>query len=529
MMLRLHRIAIASLIACTALATSTAEGAISPAPAVSVPPPPPVMTTDFVRVTAPWIAIPIDSTPMTCEVGKPVMLIQENDEFFITMCSNAYEGVFLAAFPVSTREGRPAWTTPERKVIFAYRTSSCRGRLYFRQGDELPVDAETRSGYKLRLERFDHAFPLYLSKTNSGIEFAKAPPPNPAQIALAKTARKIAAASAQKTSAASAQKTSAASPPRLPPVKRYIVTPVGPSTNVFTISMPGKNQSTATAGKDEKNKGEGFFNRFFSQSDKSGPVVEKPKPPAVAGAEPPVTAGIATDTTIAAASLSTNVQSTAAETGAQAKTPGLMAGLTKYQTPIIIVVALVLFIIGLFWEVRRKARQRELAMEAAAKASDAAADGSGKPPVVPGSSNDFSGSIASMSLGSVTQFLNSDKETGMLHVKDKSNAELGTLVFIKGEIIDARSPNKRGIDALYEVLRNKEGFFSFLREEPKNVEKTITQGTISILLDAHRIMDEEHMPPVPVPPPVPTSANAAKASHPAAPKTATRLKLHGNR
>ena len=519
MMLSLHRVSIASLIVCAALASQEAEGAISPAPPVTVPPPTPMMTTDFVRVTAPWIAIPIESPPMSCEVGKPVMLIQENDEFFITMCSNTYEGVFLAAFPVTTREGRPAWTTPERKVFFAYRTSSCRGRLYFRQGDELPVDAETHSEYKLRLERFDHAFSLYLSKTNGGIEFAKAPPPSPAQIVLVKTAQKPAAAAVQKTSTASTQKALATSTPRLPPVKRYIVTPVGPSTNVFTISMLEQNPSTVTSGKDEKNKEESFFGRLFSRSEADTSAA---KPESSLKATP--AAAVA-----ATASLPTNAQAIAAGARPRAKTPGVMARSAKIQTPIIIVTALVLFVVGLFWENHRKARLRNLAMEEAAKALKATADESGTPPIIQGSSNDFSGSISSMSLGSVTQFLNSDKETGMLYVKDKNNVELGILVFVKGEIIDAKSPDKRGIDALYAVLRNKEGFFSFLREDPKNVEKTITQGTISILLDAHRIMDEEHMPPVPTPPPAPTLTPAARvASRQNAPKTATRLKLHGS-
>jgi hypothetical protein len=520
MMLSLHRLSIVSLMACAALAGQEAEAAVSQAAPVTGAPSLTLMTTDFVRVTAPWIAFPVDSAPVTCEVGKHVMLIQENDEFFITMCSNAYEGVFLAAFPVNTREGRPAWTTPEQKVFFAYRTSSCRGRLYFKRGDVLPVDAETRSEYKLRLERFDHAFPLYLSKTNGGIEFAKAPPPSPAQIALAKTAQKTAPASVQKTSAAPSQRNSvASSTPRLPPVKRYIVTPVGPSTNVFTIAMTGQSPSADTSGNDNSGKGSSLFNRLFSRS-------EKPVAPAAKTEPPPK----ATSVVVAAtATPQTNAPAIAPAAGPLAKTPGVMAKLAGFRTPVIVLMAFVLFVVGLFWENRRKARRRTLAMEESAKALAAAAGVAGAPPIIPGSSNDFSGSIASMSLGSVTQFLNSDKETGILHVKDKNNVELGTLVFVKGEIIDAKSPKKRGIDALYEVLRNKEGFFSFLREEPKNVETTITQGTISILLDAHRIMDEEHMPPVPAPPPVPAATPAAKPpSRQTAPKTVTRLKLHGS-
>lgn len=501
------------------------------------------MTTDFVRVTAPYIAIPIESPAMSCGVGRHLMLIQENDEFFITMVSNEYEGAFLAAFPVSTREGRPAWTTPEQKVFFAYRTASCRGRLYFKKGDELPVQGETRDNYILRLERFEQSFPLYLSKTNTGVVFLKPPPPSPAQVALVKAVQKSAQTSVPKTTPSAQQKASAASAPRLPPVKRYIVTPVGPSTNVFTISVLEPVPMTAP-GVEEKAKGEGFFNRLFSRSDKPDAATQKtgetasaksaPKPPETAAAKPepagktkPANAA-STAVTATAASPAGRTPAPPAKTGTPAETAKDSSSLARYQTPIIVILAFVLFVVGLFWENRRKARLREKAMEMAAKAMDHA---TGTPPPIPAASlNDFSGSIASMSLGSVTQFLNSDKETGTLHVRDKNNAPLGTLVFIKGEIIDARSLKKQGIDALYEVLRHKEGFFSFQREEPKNVEKTITQGTISILLDAHRIMDEEHKPPAPTPPtPASSSAAAAKPARTTAPKPVTKLKLHGNR
>jgi hypothetical protein len=497
MILILYKRSIASVIACAALAALAVEGAVSPTPAVNVPPQPPptAMTTDFVRVTAPWIAIPIESAPLICEVGKRVMLIQENDDFFITMCSNGYEGVFLAAFPVNSREGRLAWTTPDQKVFFAYRTSSCSGKMYFRQGDELPVDAETRSDYKLRLERFDCAFPLYLSKKSGGIEFVKAPPPAPAQIAATKTAPKSAPASTRKTPIAPARKTTPASTSRPPPAKRYVVAPAGPSTNLLATSPAAQKPLTTTPEKKEA-------------------VVAKAE--SVQKSEPPVTAGAATNKAMAAASASTNSQTVAAKKMPRTGTRGLMSEARKYRIFILISASLVLLVFGLYGESRRrrKTRLRGVAMKAAAEAPAAGVDGSGEPPPIPGASNDFSGSIASMSLGSVTQLLNSHKETGTLLVKDKSNAEIGTLVFVKGEIVDAKSPDKRGIDALYGILRNKEGFFSFLRKEPENVEKTITQGIISLLLDAHRIMDEEHVSPILAPP--------------ATPRAATKFKLHGN-
>ena len=519
-----YKISIASIVACATLAGATAQGAIPPAPPLNIPPPPPLMTTAFVRVTVPWIAVPIQSRPVTCEVGSHVMLIQENEDFFITMCSNRYEGVFLAAFPVSTREGRPAWTTPEQKVFFAYRTTSCRGTLYFKQGDELPVDAETRNGYRVRLERFDQAFPLYLSRTNSGVEFVEAPPPpTPAQLAQVKAIQKAAAAAApaQRTSSSPSQRPSAASTPRLPPVKRYIVTPVGPSTNVFTISVLAPSASTSATAKQD-GKTDGLFTRLFTRNEKPAATPGKPNEPVAVKPGATKTPEPVTKATPAIAA----ADAPSPQPPPMVPKAGLMANFAKFQTPVIVAAILVSLVIVLFWKRRKKAAQRESAMETAAAALDSAASEKATSPSIPGSLNDFSGSIASMSLGSVTQFLNSDKETGTLLIKDKANSELGTLVFIKGEIVDARSPKKRGLDALYEVLRNREGFFSFLREEPKNVEKTITQGTISLLLDAHRIMDEE-LKPVSTPPPIP-HAPAAKHSRQTTPKPVTKLKLHGS-
>ena len=526
-----HKLSIVWMIACAALPVMTAQGAISPEPPPNVPPPPPLMTTAFVRVTVPWIAVPIQSTPVTCEVGSHVMLIQENDDFFITMCSNRYEGAFLAAFPVNSREGRPAWTTPEEKVFFAYRTTSCRGTLYFKQGDELPVDAETRNGYKVRLERFGHAFPLYLSRTNSGVEFIAAPPPpTPAQMAQVRATQKAVAAAAatQKTPTSSSPKLSAAAPPRLPPVKRYIVTPVGPSTNVFTIAVLPPSLSTSTTARAD-GKTEGLFTRLFSKTEKpaaspgksAAAVSEKPGPPktTAAPARKPETDQKEEPALAAKGSASPEPPPAAPKTD-------LKTLFSTYGIPVLAGAVLLFLVGGLLLKRRGKSARPETEKKTPEAPGDTVAAETSSTPAIPGALNDFSGSIASMSLGSVTQFLNSDKETGTLVIKDKGNSELGTLIFIKGEIVDARSPKKRGLDALYEVLRHKEGFFSFLREEPKNVEKTITQGTISLLLDAHRIMDEEVSPASP-PPPIPHAP--APKPRPAAPKPVTKLKLHGSR
>jgi hypothetical protein len=502
---------IALMVACATQMVLTVKGDLSPLSVVNIPQSPPsTMTTDYVRVTAPWIELPVESPPITCEVGKHVMLIQENDEFFITMCSNEYEGVFLAAFPINTREGRSAWTTPERKMIFAFRTLSCRGKMYFRRGEELPVNAESFSNYTLRIERFDHAFPLYLSKKDGGVEFVKAPQLTPEQLA-AKMAQKNAPA----LLTASTQKIIAAPAPRPLPSKRYIITPVDSLTNLMPSSTAEIKPSSGALAKNEKPKGEKVARPPPSRGEKSSAVAPKLKE-IVQKSEPPIAVGVATNQIIpavASSALSQPAIDKKKKTGM--KTVDWMSGIMDKKTNVFVFTSLALFVVSLYWEIRRKSRRRKAAMTTTAAGMGKSAEKSSPPPTLPGSPNDFSGSIASMSLGSVTQFLNSDKEMGTLIVKDKNYSEVGTLVFIKGEIVDAKSSNKRGVDALYDILRQKEGFFSFLREEPVNVEKTITQGTISLLLDAHRIMDEEHMPPVP---PLPAS-----------PKVATKITLHGNR
>ena len=534
-MLKLYRFSLTALTACVMGSTSMAAPESTPLEVDDHPLFPPVMTTDFIRVTSSRISIPIGNPIITAEVGKYMMLIQENDDFFITMCSNQYQGVFLAAFPTTTREGRPAWITPEQKVFFAYRTASCPGALYFRQGDELPVDAQTHSAYKLRLDRFDHVFPLYLSKTNSGYEFCKAPSSPMVASPVTEKPLKKPSPSQKAWIAPLPKTTTSAMPTRPPPVKRYIVTPVGTSTNVFAITL------TEPAEKIAKKEGDkGFLGGIFSHDDKNKTVAEKPKESTSTKTKSPnvsvasvvetqvVQKTAVTENVVSASSPSTHVQAmTAGTLTSQTNPPSASTSTRKGHTPIFVFLALAVFIVGLFWERRRKEHERARAIEAAAKTLAATADNASGPPPIPTTLNDFSGSIASMSLGSVTQFLNSDKETGTLFVRDKGNAELGTLVFIKGEIVDAKSLTKRGLDALHEILRNKEGFFSFLREEPKDVETTITTGTISVLLDAHRMMDEELKESTPPTPP-PTPAPAPKASRLAV-KSAAKLKLHGNR
>ncbi len=107
------------------------------------------------------------------------------------------------------------------------------------------------------------------------------------------------------------------------------------------------------------------------------------------------------------------------------------------------------------------------------------------------SMTDLTGTIQRTALGELIQFLNAGKETGILAVKDEHKQPLGLVYMAKGEIVDATCGAQRGLDAVYAVLRRTKGYYTFKRREQIEQERTVTQGTIGILLEAYRIIDEE--------------------------------------
>ncbi|MFH0880726.1 MAG: DUF4388 domain-containing protein, partial [Lentisphaerota bacterium] len=105
---------------------------------------------------------------------------------------------------------------------------------------------------------------------------------------------------------------------------------------------------------------------------------------------------------------------------------------------------------------------------------------------------DFSGALTSMSMSVLSQMLNSEMATGVLTVKDKDHADLGTLTFVNGEIVDANSLGKRGTEAVHMLIRQKQGSFLFVRKARLETKKTVHQNTVSLLLEAARMIDEKN-------------------------------------
>jgi hypothetical protein len=131
------------------------------------------------------------------------------------------------------------------------------------------------------------------------------------------------------------------------------------------------------------------------------------------------------------------------------------------------------------------------------------------------SNDEFAGSLDTFSMGDLIQFVHSTTKTGALEIQCEGLAAPINLVFELGEIIDATCDGKRGEDAVYAICRIKKGSYTFSKEARDGISKSVNKSTMSLLLDAHRIMDEEGSPAS-----APEGAAASAPAAPAAPAAA---------
>jgi hypothetical protein len=468
------------------LSRGHARADATPAPP---PSPPPTITTGFIRVTGESVPITISDpgAPVTFNTGALLPFVQQNDRFFIALVTDEH-GTRLSAFPLkasdrgsrrSENEGgmfadnpakglrRSAWVTADNEMFFAYRTTSCTGTLYLTRNETLPVVEVNAAAYGAVIDRFNHRATLWIPRNMPNLEFIHA---REAERVLG-----ITVAGAATTT------------PATTVVARKTLVVQYPPENFEDIS------DTQAPVVEEK---KGFWTRARAQM--AGLLTRKPRSTVeeavtAAGAPPP-----GTSATVAVASAPTNTPTPAPPPKPRRPLgPRVLTRLERAQ-PILKVMLAAVILAASCWSIQqRRALRKKAVVEHAAtqvvlqpesqKTAIPAATATSPTP----QKADFTGSISSMSLGSLAQFLNADKETGTLHVKDKSNTDCGTILFAKGEIVDAQTQTNRGVEAVHEILRLQKGVFSFLRKEHENVEQTVEQGTISILLDAHRVIDEE--------------------------------------
>lgn len=93
---------------------------------------------------------------------------------------------------------------------------------------------------------------------------------------------------------------------------------------------------------------------------------------------------------------------------------------------------------------------------------------------------------------SLIQMLSQDMESGLLRIISDDNDWAGSIFMQKGAIIDAQTKTQRGENSALSILRNRHnGSFKFYSKDNSNRPITIQQSTMSLLLEAQRLADEE--------------------------------------
>jgi len=115
----------------------------------------------------------------------------------------------------------------------------------------------------------------------------------------------------------------------------------------------------------------------------------------------------------------------------------------------------------------------------------------------------LSGVVGPMTICMIAQFLYAERETGRLTVSGRVVDNIGALAFLNGHIVDAAYNDIVGEDAVYKILALGEGEFMFIQGSLKGFTKTCDCDTMSLLLNAHRMMDEQRASEKPKEPEIP--------------------------
>lgn len=391
-----------------------------------------------VRIVQPRYPVAIPKLDQHFDVGDRATLVQENEAWFIICTETKDGGAKLAAVPRRKGNVKVAWVTPEDTVFFGYRVASVDGVLYLTMGEELPVLSESDGAYEVLIKRGARSASLLLPKNDSALYFIPNPVygqiPEDLQVTGTLPSSAVAESllrdrTADISTRSKGMKKAAAAKIRVPP----------PDTNwdLFVVSylLPDE-WAIATSVVAEDGKDIGRI-RFESPS-------------------------------------------------MQRLTWSSVAVIARW-----IVVGVVSFIllVGVGVAALGKARL-EKRVPAPPQPNTAEAVQEEPVPINTPPVPDFSGSLSSMSLGSVIQFLNSDKETGTLTVLSNEHQPVGTVDFLSGEIVNARTNGEEGVPAVHRLLANAEGHFAFVRSKNPNFQRKIAEPTMSLLLEAHRLRDE---------------------------------------
>jgi hypothetical protein len=463
------------------------------------------------------LEIAVDNAGLVYEIGQHLPLIQKNDRFFIAVVPNVGGAPTLAAFPRLNNVNKgTGWITYEREIVFGASVRSCAGTLYLHQFDRLPLVGEGTKAYHVLLERNGQRVLVEIPKTAQGIEVVRTdtPPASPGS-ALAQRSHD-----------------------GIPPVYQMPLATPGPAdTVVFGESEDRRGRHAAVARSSREP---------ITLNDATiVPLVEFASPRAETPAESPATAASTTavETVVAQIAEITPetspaidaapaapvtqaapvvVAAAATETLAPSSTdaapPEVKQPLYAARTPpwtavwswlamlgtntllfkILLATVIAEGILLLRTQRRRVAHVAPagpgVSSEVMSYSSTESTIVNQVPKLSIRSSGDLSGTFDAFSVGQVVQFFSSAGESGTLYVSHLKGAQKDELVFDRGRIIDARSGEKRGEDAVNVILRMTEGSFVFRREDVSSHPTTVQQETMALLLEAHRQMDEQRVP-----------------------------------
>lgn len=104
--------------------------------------------------------------------------------------------------------------------------------------------------------------------------------------------------------------------------------------------------------------------------------------------------------------------------------------------------------------------------------------------------SDLKGSLSALPMGAVLQMLGAECATGVLHIEEDDGGAIGQMSLLEGRVRDASANNLRGKEALFDLVRRRRGSFRFSVEATAATPRTIQEDLVSLLLEAHRLMDE---------------------------------------
>ncbi len=105
----------------------------------------------------------------------------------------------------------------------------------------------------------------------------------------------------------------------------------------------------------------------------------------------------------------------------------------------------------------------------------------------PESSKGFSGNLQELSIVELVQMYNLNKKSGILHI---DGSIPGKMVIRDGHLVYAKTEQREGDQAVYEMVAMKEGTFRFeseVSDEPANIKSS----TMNVLMEACRLVDEK--------------------------------------